>query len=120
MKDFKSQVKKQLFLELHMTISKLLIKDEINKANAIKAGSFVSAQFIENIHQQNFKKGKGPLPKEELEAIFENVGDFYLQSFKGQFTQSDAETIMKIAMNIVMALDTEEIISDYFQKLKKV
>lgn len=117
MENFKSRIKKPLFLKLNTIILKLLDNDEINKEKAFEVGSFVSAKFIENIHQQNFKKGKGALPKKDLEAIFENVGDFYLQNFKNQFTQSDAETIMKRAMDIVMSQDTEKLISDYFQKL---
>ncbi|APG65404.1 hypothetical protein LPB136_08575 [Tenacibaculum todarodis] len=117
MEDFKSKIKIPLSLKLDKIISKLLDKNEINKGYVLEVGSFISAHFIENLHQQNFKKGKGPLTKYQLEVIFENVGDFYLQNFKNQFTQSDAEVIMKRTMDIVMSENSEKIISDYFKKL---
>jgi hypothetical protein len=119
MESIKKQMKMPISLDLHMTISKLSEKEEIDKDMALEAGSYVSAQFMKSIQQTNFEDDKGPISKEQLNAIWENVAEFYSESFKGQFAQSDFDTITQKTMQIVMSPNSEKIISDYFDKLMK-
>jgi hypothetical protein len=119
MESIKAKMKMPIALDLHMTISILSKKEEMNKGMVLEAGSYVSAQFMQDIQQTNFEDDKGPISKEQLSAIWENVAEFYSESFKDQFTQSDFDTITKKTMQIVMSTNSEKIISDYFDKLMK-
>tara|TARA_R110002049_G_scaffold28213_6_gene97158 strand:- start:889 stop:1248 length:360 start_codon:yes stop_codon:yes gene_type:complete len=117
MESIKSQMKIPISLDLHMTISKLAEKNEIDKDSALEAGAFVAAQFMESVKKTKFENNQGPLSKEELQAIFEIIGDFYSESFKGQFTQSDFDSITQKAMSLIMSSNKDTIISNYFNKL---
>jgi hypothetical protein len=70
MESIKEQMKMPISLDLHMTISKLSEKGEIDKDMALEAGSYVSAQFMKSIQQTNFEDDKGPISKEQLNAIW--------------------------------------------------
>jgi hypothetical protein len=118
MESIKSQMKMPISMDLHLTISKISQKRGIDKDSALEAGSYVSAQFMKNLLKSNFENNRGSLSKEEINAIFENVADFYSESFKDQFTQSDFEIITQKTMQIVMSPDSEKVLSEYFSKVR--
>lgn len=117
MESIKEQMKMPISLDLHMTISKLAEKNEIDKDSALEAGAYVAAQFMESVKKTKFENDQGPLSKEELKAIFEVIGEFYSESFKGQFTQSDFDTITQKTMSLIMSPNKDTTISNYFKKL---
>ena len=52
----------------------------------------------------NGVKTERKLSKEEINAVFENVAEFYSESFRGQFSQQDFDTIVQKTMQITTAL----------------
>lgn len=119
MESIKSQMKMPISLDLHLTISQISEKDGIDKDSALEAGSYVAAQFMKNVLKTNFENGKGPLSKEEINAVFENVAEFYSESFRGQFSQQDFDVIVQKTMQITMSPNSDKIISEYFAKILK-
>ena len=119
MESIKSQMKIPISMDLHLTISKISENNGIDKDSALEAGSYVAAQFMRSLLKINFKNGKGPVSEDEIEAVFENVAEFYSESFKGQFTQIDFDVIVKKTMEITMSPNSEQIISEYFENIMK-
>lgn len=106
-------------LDLHMTITKISEKDGIDDEQAIEAGAFVAANFMRSILKNKVKENKGSLSREEINAVFENIAEFYSESFGERFSQSDFDFLTDRTMEIVMAQNSETMIAEYFGKIMK-
>ena len=90
MEDLKAKMKFAVTLDLYGYISKKNYKESVDKDEVIEIGAYVFVHFLHSI-----KKDNGKITKEEVEALISIINEFYLESFKNQFTNEDLKIIIQ-------------------------
>lgn len=112
MGNIKAQLKMPITFDLQLFMAKKLKGDKVNKEDAIEIGAHVAANFMRTIFKE-----KQAVSSEEISAILGNIIDFYNNTFSGQFTEDDRNSLTKSAMQILQTPNSEQVTSSFFNKI---
>jgi hypothetical protein len=113
MENLKEELQFTIQMELHGLISLINQKKaDVYKEDYIELGAFVGANFIKTAHKQ-----EGQITKRELDAVYGNINDFFMESFKGQVTPEDLKNMMHKSLGILQHPNSDNQIQQYFQSI---